>query len=256
MNEAATPATDQAFNQVEIKWLKELEAGDKFKAVFALRDVKKDLENEFIGDPCKVDIFLKLLSQTQEFPISAAAEKARKDFFMDCFEDFLEESSIQHWVDSRLELVSHGDPIKWFYLIPVGYPNLEFKYPVAKGEFIYDLLILLTEKLGVVWWRRKSDDLMRLTAKNYKTPRQFGVDESLPLRAVNRAIKAHWDFLQDDLGSIRLSFPGADPIILLPPKAQKFLKNTCTVGGRMSWMVEMAELSDSIKALGDEPLFN
>jgi hypothetical protein len=97
--------------------------------------------------------------------------------------------------------------------------------------------------------------MMRVTDEGYKTPRQFSVDVGMSLRKVNCLVKKHWGFLEDDCGSFKLAFPGADTVVLLSPSAQDFLK-TYTPSGALNWFKDHADRSDGVKAMGDDPLFN
>jgi hypothetical protein len=87
----------------------------------------------------------------------------------------------------------------------------------------------------------------RVNEGNYKTPRQFAEDWDLPLREVNRCIKKDWDFLEEEYRSIKLVFPGADPIILLSPKAQDYLK-MFTPSGRSTRDTLMSVLENGLTA--------
>jgi hypothetical protein len=244
-----TQATSEVTTQVEIKWFHELDEDTKYRAYFDLEYLAKDLVESFLGDPCRLGQCLNALSEYLE------VEYTNPDGLDDACKAFMRETSLLPWLVNQLELVSHGDPLEWYFLIPIGHKHVDFKLPTNQVVFTQRLFKGLYKKLLKVWWQRNSKQMMRVTDEGYKTPRQFSVDVGMSLRKVNCLVKKHWGFLEDDCGSFKLAFPGADTVVLLSPSAQDFLK-TYTPSGALNWFKDHADRSDGVKAMGDDPLFN
>jgi hypothetical protein len=244
-----TQATSEVTTQVEIKWFHELDEDTKYRAYFDLEYLAKDLVESFLGDPCRLGQCLNALSEYLE------VEYTNPDGLDDACKAFMRETSLLPWLVNQLELVSHGDPLEWYFLIPIGHKHVDFKLPTNQVVFTQRLFKGLYKKLLKVWWQRNSKQMMRVTGEGYKTPRQFSVDVGMSLREVNCLVKKHWDFLENDCGSFKLAFPGADTVVLLSPSAQDFLK-TYTPSGALNWFKDHADRSDGVKAMGDDPLFN
>jgi len=228
-------------SQTETRWFDELTEDEKREAVSTLCSTRQDMCKEFISNSDGVDACLDFFSE-QVFDKSedeSNSESNRKS----AIEAFAASSFLMAWISQRLAVVSHEEllsnllvliPVikrKWEPVEPgcslVRYVDagVEFHFPVGAISFATDLTKDLIERLEAIWMQRKSSDLiLRLNGRNYKTPRQFSEDWSLPLREINRSIKKDWDFLEQEYGSIELVFPGTSPLILLSPKAQDYLK--------------------------------
>jgi hypothetical protein len=255
-----TKATSQMTTQVKIKWFRELSDSDKERAYFALKAVEKHLIKGYLDFNGSLYDCLGAYAELIEACWRRVEEKPEDDdayelpirLFVEALEDF----SFFNWIKEELEHVSHGDPVKWYVLIPVGHGDDGFKFPVNCCVFKGKLVKLLMEELGKTWEKRTINWSMLLAAKGFKTPRQFCIDEALPLNKFNRLIRKNWRFLEGKCGSTIIDFPGADPIVLLSPEAQQYLLAQYTSKGGRDWFREQAITRGAVKAMGDDPLFN
>ena len=142
-----TKATSPVTTQVEIKWFRELSDSDKERAYFALKAVEKNLIKEFLdldGSLCDcLGAYAELIEacwrRFQEKTEDGDFHDLQARLFMEALEDF----SFFYWLKEKLEHVSHGDPVKWYVLIPVGHGDNGFKVPVNCGVLKGKLVKLL-----------------------------------------------------------------------------------------------------------------
>jgi hypothetical protein len=182
---------------LKIKYYEDLTAQEKLTSYMAIETACRKLADEFLQDPGK---FEKLVTSSADS--TGFVEGVTEFIFSKC----------------DVAISTAGRPVVY---VPI---NNKFRY-AAKGDYVVNMMTReLTSKSEVYRLQRKAVELKSdLIGKDFKTPRQFAEDCGLPLREVNRCVKKGWAVLQNQ-GSLKLDFPGADPLILLSPKAQDHLK--------------------------------